>query len=105
MNFGFGGWERPPGYFSGPLLANPEFRKQFLARLRVVLDTVFTEKDFLPAINALERRLEPEVRYRAQLTHADPSGPLAEFKGNIESFRGQLKNRRKFLLSELKREP
>jgi hypothetical protein len=64
----------------------------------------FTEKDFLPAINALERRLEPEVRYRAQLTHADPSGPLAEFKGNIESFRGQLKNRRKFLLSELKRE-
>ena len=105
MNFGFGGWERPPGYFSGPLLANPEFRKQFLARLRVVLDTVFTEKDFLPAINALERRLEPEVRYRAQLTHGDPSGPLAEFKGNIESFRGQLKNRRKFLLSELKREP
>src|SRR5690606_30401642 len=25
-------WWRPPGFFSGPLLANPEFRKRFLQR-------------------------------------------------------------------------
>ena len=27
-------WWRPPGWFSGPLLANAEFRKRFLAGLR-----------------------------------------------------------------------
>ncbi len=104
MSFGFGGWERPPGYFSGPLLANPEFRKLFLARLRVALDTVFTEKDFLPYINALEQRLEPEVRYRAQVRQGNGDGAVAEFKANIESFRRQLKKRRAFLQSELKKE-
>ncbi len=102
MNFGFGGWERPPGYFSGPLLGNPEFRKVFLARLQEVLDTVFTEEQFLPVIDALARRLEPEVRYRGELTQGDPNGALAEFRANMDSFRRQLKNRRKFLLSELK---
>lgn len=104
MNFGFGGWERPPGYFSGPLLANPEFRKAFLTRLQVVLNTVFTEKEFLPYINAVEKRLEPEVRYRSQIGRGDDGGSVEQFRDNIESFRQQLKNRRKFLLSELKKE-
>jgi hypothetical protein len=101
MSFGFGGWQRPPGYFSGPLLANPQFRAVFLKRLREACETVFTEKDFLPFINALEKRLETEVRYRALVHDSEPDSDLAEFKDNIDSFRRQLKNRRKFILSEL----
>jgi hypothetical protein len=103
--FGFGGWQRPPGYFSGPLLGNPEFRKRFHARLRVALDTVFSEPELLPVIKALEQRLEPEVRYRGQLEQGDGTGAVAEFRSNLDSFRRQLKHRRAFLLSELKKEP
>ncbi len=103
MGFGFGTWERPPGYFSGPLLANPQFRQRFLTRLNEAVNTVFTEKEFLPVIDALERRLEPEVRYRGQISQGDGDGAVAEFKANIESFRNQLKNRRKFIVNELKR--
>lgn len=104
-NWGFNGWWRPGGYFSAPLLANPQFRQKFLTRLRVLCQTVFTEKEFLPFINDLEKRLEPEIRYRAQLEGADPSQAVADFRENIDSFRRQLKNRRAYLLTELDRLP
>ena len=97
-------WWRPGGYFSSPLLANPEFRRQFLKRLRVLCDTVFTEKEFLPVIDSLERRLEPEVRYRAALEGEDPGAAAAAFRERMESFRRQLKHRRAFLLQELGRD-
>jgi hypothetical protein len=52
FGFGFGRgftlWWREPGYFSGPLLANPQFRQRFLARLREVCATLFTEEKFFP---------------------------------------------------------
>lgn len=97
-------WWRPGGYFSSPLLANPEFRRQFLKRLRVLCDTVFTEKEFLPVIDSLERRLEPEVRYRATIEGEDPGAAAAAFHDRMESFRRQLKHRRAFILQELGRE-
>jgi hypothetical protein len=34
---GDGGEWRPPGFFSGPLLANPQFRRVFLKRTRDIL--------------------------------------------------------------------
>jgi hypothetical protein len=92
--FGMGrgaSWWRTPGWFSGPLLANPEFRKQFLARLREVTDTLFTSEKMLPLINDLEKKLEKEV---------DPSN-LARFREDIRSFRAQVEGRRKFILEEL----
>jgi len=39
-------WWRPGGVFSKPLLANPQFRKLFLARTKEILETVYTEKVF-----------------------------------------------------------
>lgn len=49
FGFGFGGgggggWWRQPGWFSGPLLANPQFRKIFLARAKEILETIYTEQ-------------------------------------------------------------
>lgn len=99
--FGGTSWWRPPGWFSGPLLANPEFRKRFLARLKEVCETVFTEEKMLPVIIALERRLKPEVEFRAQALGQDPQGALKEFSQHMESFRRQLVNRRKFILNEV----
>lgn len=94
-------WWRPPGWFSGPLLANPQFRQRFLARLKVINDTIFTEEKFSPVINAMERRLQSEVRLRAAAEGEDPKARVAEFRMHMDSFRQQLKGRHEFLTQEL----
>jgi spore coat protein H len=101
----FGGvsWWRPPGPFSGPLLANPEFRKRFLARVQEICATKFTIQTFFPIIDAMEKRLEPEVRLRATILHQDPRQMLREFADDMDSFREQVQNRRKFILKQLAR--
>jgi hypothetical protein len=100
--FGGGnGWWRPPGWFSGPLLANPEFRKRFLVRLREICETVFIPEKMNPVINSLEDRLKAEVTYRAQLRREDPAQALARLQHEIQSFRNQVVNRRKFILKEI----
>lgn len=95
-------WWRPPGYFSGPLLANPQFRSRFLARLRELCETVFTPEVLGPVIDDLEAQLEPEVILRGQLQHRDAARLLEEFRVDIQSFRDQLTHRRAFLLKELR---
>ena len=99
----FGGvsWWRPPGTLSGPLLANPEFRKRFLVRVREICTTMFTTEQFFPIIDAMEKRLEPEIRFRATVLHQDPQEALAEFADDMDSFREQVQHRRKFILKEL----
>jgi len=101
---GFGGgglpWWRPGGHFSRPLLANPEFRKVFLARVKAVLETVYTEETFGPVIDDMARRLEPEVRLRAEVTRMDPERAVEDLKLNLDGFREHLRKRREFLLSQ-----
>lgn len=99
----FGGvsWWRPPGRFSGPLLANKEFRRRFLLRVRELCETTFTEEKLGPLINALENRLEPEIPVYAQLHRRDVRQVLQRFHSDIESFRNQVKHRRHFLQGEL----
>jgi spore coat protein H len=99
--FGGTSWWRPAGWFSGPLLANPEFRQRFLARLGELCTTVFTEEKMLPVIDALEKRLEPEILVRAQATGENAQQALQLFRDQIQSFRNQVKNRRQFILAEL----
>ena len=65
-------WWRPGGDFSKPLLANPTFRKLFLARTKELLETVYTEEVFFPLIKELGERLEEEVKVRAELRGEDP---------------------------------
>ena len=99
--FGNSAWWRPPGWFSGPLLANPEFRKRFLDRLQEICNSKFTEAELNPIINQLEKRLEPEVRFRAAAFGQNPSQALSDLRRHIESFRNQVVHRRKFILAEL----
>ncbi len=99
--FGSSTWWRPPGWFSAPLLANPEFRKRFLARFNQLCNSVFTEKAMFPIINELEKQLEPEVRFRASSFGQSPNQALAELRKHTESLRNQVIHRRKFILAEL----
>jgi spore coat protein H len=54
---GFDGWWRPPGYFSGPLLANAEFRKRFLAARIRSEDPKQAQAQFLADIESLRRQV------------------------------------------------
>jgi hypothetical protein len=63
--------------------------------------TVFTTQSLYPAIDALEKRLTPEITVRAKVLHEDPKQALQEFSDDMESFREQVQNRRKFLLKQL----
>lgn len=94
-------WWRRPGWFSGPMLANPEFRQRFLARLKELCLTRFNEKDFGPVVNALEEKLEGEIAVRARAEGQDPAQALKTFRSQIQSFHKQLKHRREFILDEL----
>jgi hypothetical protein len=96
-----GGWWRPPGWFSGPLLANPQFRHQFLSKLREICENIFIPAKMEPAINALENKLEEEVRVNAQLRGTNPEAALRAFHADIESFRRQVVNRQRFIMKEL----
>jgi hypothetical protein len=102
--FGGASWWRPPGYFSGPLLANPEFRAKFLRRVKELCETVFTEERFYPVIKAMETRLEPEIARSARAEGDGSSHALKRFHSDILSFENQVKHRRKFLLAELEKE-
>lgn len=103
--FGFGGgggggsW-RPPGWFSGPLLANPQFRKIFLARTREILEKTYTEEVFLPVIAEMGEKLKPEVRLRAELFKGDPERAQQNLERNLQSLREHLRKRREFLLAQ-----
>jgi spore coat protein CotH len=99
----FGGgpvWWRPPGYFSGPLLANPEFRKRFLAQTKSLLETVYTPETMFPLIDALGERLEDEVKLRAQIHRQDPKAAAEHLRRNLDSLREHLVKRRAFLLEQ-----
>ena len=98
------GWWRPPGYFSGPLLANAEFRKRFLTRLDDVCSNIFTEQKMLPLIDGMEKRLGSEVRIRAEAIGEDASSAVENFRIEIQSLRDQVRNRRKFIQAELKKQ-
>jgi spore coat protein H len=99
--FGGSQWWRPPGYLSGPLLANPQFRAQFEDRLQELCNTVFTPETMGPVIQAMADRLEEEVRVRASLAGADPDEAVEEFHNNIKSIQDQVVHRRKWILDQL----
>lgn len=99
--FGFGApWWRPGGYLSKPLLANPRFRKLFLARTKELVEKVYTEETFFPLIKDMGSRLEEEVKFRAQLHRQDPAQAVAHLNRNLDALRNHLTRRRKFLLEQ-----
>jgi hypothetical protein len=102
FGFGFGGagWWRQPGYFSGPLLANPQFRKRFLARTKEIVQTIYTEEVFVPIINAMGERLPPEVKLRAELMKSDVERATRNLEQNLQNLRDHVKKRREFLLAQ-----
>lgn len=103
----FGGlpWWRPPGHFSGPLLAHPHMRHLLHQRIQTLCHTVFTPEQWEVPITRLERRLEPEILFRAQIHGENVEAALSQFHQHLESFRRQVVQRRAYLLKKVDTRP
>jgi hypothetical protein len=99
------GWWRPPGYFSGPLLANPRFRALYLARLRIILNTIYTREIYFPLIDNQALRLRQDAILRAQQRNEKPDSALGALAGTVDAFKRHVVQRREFLLRELSQTP
>jgi len=93
-------WWRPPGYFSGPLLSNPQFRERFLIRLKEIIAMVYTKSVFLPVIDDMAKRLVPEVRLRAEENGQDVDVAMERFRDDIKSLQRHLIERQEFILAQ-----
>lgn len=104
----FGGpgasWWRRGGEFSRPLLANPQFRKVYLSRLKEILETVYTPEIYFPLIDSMADRLREDVRLAAEAYGKDPESGTRILARNVESLKTHLVKRRQFLLDAVDRE-
>jgi hypothetical protein len=99
--FGGGpGWWRPGGYFSRPLLANAHFRKIFLARLRYVLENVYTPENYDAFIDRTAAAVREDAALRARLNDQDAEAADAQLRQNVEFLKTHLRKRREFLLQQ-----
>ena len=62
----------PPGWFSGPLLADPEFRQVFLARTKQLVETVYTDSVFGPVLDRYAEQLTPGESHCWFRSHRSP---------------------------------
>lgn len=99
-SYDFRGWWRAGGPIARPLLANPIFRKHFLARMKELLGTEFTEARLFPLIDAYQDRLREEVIYRAQVTEEDPQKAQRRFEAHLASLKEFIVKRRRWLLEQ-----
>jgi hypothetical protein len=102
--FGGANWWRPPGHLSGPLLANPQFRRLFLARLSELNGMAFSAQSLHPIIGVMQKRLSAqEVEIRAQAIGEDPVQARKVFDLHIGSLQRQVEHRGKFMEKELRK--
>jgi hypothetical protein len=97
---GGAGWWRPPGHFSGPLLANPHFRKVFLARTKEILDRVYTQETYFPLIDAMVARLQEDAILRAKAAGQDANAATQNLARSAEQLKAHVLKRRQFLLEQ-----
>lgn len=93
-------WWRAGGYLSKPLLVNPTFRRLFLARIKELLESEFTEARLTPLIDQMRDRLQDEVLYRAELSRDDPGRAKERFERNLASLKEFVTKRRAWLLAQ-----
>jgi spore coat protein CotH len=97
--FGGGpGWWRPGGVFSRPLLANPHFRKVFLARIREIVRDDFTEEAFDPLIDDLAARLSDDAALRAKSRGQVAEAGRRQVSRAVKFLKTFLRERREYLL-------
>lgn len=98
-------WWREGGPFSKPLLANPQFRKVFLARTRDIVERVYTPNAYFPLIDQSVARLGEDAAIRAKLRGEDESVGKRLLARDAELLKAHLTKRRQFLLEQKELQP
>jgi len=93
-------WWREGGYFSRPLLANPQFRKVFLARTKDVLDRIYTQETYFKLIDEMAARLKDDTALRAKLRGESPDAGRQKLARDVDLLKQHLTKRRQFLLGQ-----
>lgn len=93
-------WWREGGAFSRPLLANPQFRKVFLARAKEILEKVYTEEVYFPLMDGMSASLEEDVKLRADASGRASEDGTRELARNVELLKTHLTQRRRFLFEQ-----
>jgi hypothetical protein len=93
-------WWREGGDFSRPLLANPRFRKAFLARAKEILEKLYTAEVYFPLMDGMAASLEEDVKLRAEASGRAPEDGARELARNVELLKTHLIQRRRFLLEQ-----
>ncbi len=94
------GRDPTPRQIARSLLATPQFRSLYLARVRELLEAEFTEAKLGPVIAQLGTWLGPEVQHRATLRHEDPASAVKALRDDLDAFRSAIKVRRESLLAQ-----
>lgn len=99
---GFGGaiWWREGGYFSRPLLANPQFRKVFLARTKDIVERIYTQETYFRLIDEMAARLKDDAALRAKLRGDSPEAGHQLLARDVDLLKQHLTKRRQFLLEQ-----
>lgn len=98
--FNAGGYWRPGGYFSRPLLANPQFRKIYIKRIKELLDTVYTKENYFSLIDETAKRIKEDVILRAKMNGGDADWGTQQLDRHVELLKTHLLKRREFLLAQ-----
>ena len=93
-------WWRPGGWFSGPLLANAQFRKVFLTRTKEILEKIYTKEVYFPLMGVMASSLEEDVKLRGEATGKATEAARQELARNVELLKDHLVKRRQFLLEQ-----
>jgi spore coat protein CotH len=99
---GFGGaiWWRQGGEFSRPLLANPQFRKLFLARTKDIVERIYTQETYFRLIDEMAARLKDDAALRAKLRGDSPEAGHQLLARDVDLLKQHLTKRRQFLLEQ-----
>lgn len=93
-------WWRQPGWLSGPMLANPKFRAHFLARVKQLVETEFTEEKLNPILDSYAGLLAGEVRFKTETRGGNPDAGTQQLQEDVQLLKGFIQDRRKFLLAD-----
>ena len=94
------GWWRQPGWFSGPMLSNPQYRARFVARVKHLLETEFTPERLDPVLDGYVRTLSEEVRHKAPMRGMDPDQATERLRKDAALLKTFVRRRRAFLLAD-----
>ena len=76
------------------------FRQIYLRRIKQLLQEEYVLSKWEPVFVEMERKLTPEVKFRAEILNESPEQAVTRLRRDIDLLRKHITRRRDFLLAE-----